>query len=67
MLYTIIDYWLYIVIAYQVKWCDTPLAPCLPNIATSSLYFTCQSQSQIQFQIQFQTHIQIHIGYVEWH
>ena len=38
-----IDNWLYMVIAYQVKWCDTPFVPCLPDIAIRSLHFACQS------------------------
>lgn len=30
------------VIAYQFKWCDTPLAPFIEDLTTSSLQFVCQ-------------------------
>lgn len=36
-------YWLHMIIACQVKWCDTPLAPSIPGIATRSLHFSSQS------------------------
>ena len=29
-------------IVFQFKWCDTPLALCIPNIAITSLHFPCQ-------------------------
>ena len=29
------------VIVYQVKWCDTPLAPCIPDTTTRVPHFAC--------------------------